>query len=151
MIRWFLSAEAGVIKSESDEVPDTFKVPDDFAFEQATPEFKLKVFKKTLEEIIRKLEEHDDYETFPLASLSAIKRGLNDTRKGFYALLDSRGVPAEITQKIEEVLPFIRKAQAFALEATTLLEEKGKRHEYYDAILSCYDEMFQIKKLLRVW
>jgi hypothetical protein len=150
MKRWAHSVEAGVTKPDSDKVPDAYKLPDDFDFEQAKPEFKLIVFKKTLEEIFRILYEHDDYEIFPPASLSRIKRGLIDTRKGFYALLGLR-IPKEVDTKIKEVLPLVRQAESIALEASTLLDEKGKRREYYQAISDCYDEMFQIKELLKTW
>jgi hypothetical protein len=144
------------LKENGVSITDSQQIPADFDFQKVSIvftvsiDFKLKVFKKTLEEIIRKLEEHDDYQSFPEESLSTIKRGLDDTRKGLYAILESK-IHKDIQTRINEVLPFLRHAESFALEATTLLKDKGKGHEYYDAILSCYDEMFQIKLLLRTW
>ncbi|HLH61184.1 MAG TPA: hypothetical protein VKV20_05820 [Ktedonobacteraceae bacterium] len=119
--------------------------PKQFNFEKAPSDFKRKVYKKVLEEIIRKLDEHDDLHIFPRDSLVAIRQGLTDTRRIFSSLLASK-ILDDHKREINEILPFLNKALAKTYEAITLLEEREiRRSDYYLALLECQDQLFQIK------
>jgi hypothetical protein len=150
IIRQALAAEDGVTVSESGEVPNTFEVPDTFDFKKAPTKFKLIVFKKTLEEIIRIFEENKDYQKLPQTSVLAIKDGLIDTNEGFFELLENR-ISIDAEAEIKKVQPFLMDALTFAYDATSLLEDQGRRSEYYGALLKCRQQISQIKLLLKAW
>lgn len=151
-----LAAEPGESASATGKATDVSQVLETFDIEQMDPVFRQKVFKRTLDEIINKFERTKDPQALPIATVKDIKDGLNNTSSGFYTLLeDSRTSPAAI-KELNAVFPKLLEAQTNMLEATTLLDEqedeqKGKRHDYYAALLKCRHEMFAIKRLLKAW
>lgn len=108
-------------------------------FQAATDEFKLMIYKLTLQEIFDSLG--IDLQMLARKYLEDLKEGLRETINGVYIL---RTRPIVNYIDIIEIMPRLMEANANLLTATTMLEDgKHKDFHYYMAVQTCRDRIFE--------
>lgn len=108
-------------------------------FHAAPDEFKLMVYRLTLQEIFSSLGY--DLQTVAQKYLEDLKSGLNETLNGFYYL---RTRPIVNYIDIIQITSKLIEANANLLWATTMLENgKEKNVDYYMALQTCRERIFE--------
>jgi len=107
---------------------------------------KFKIYKLTFDAIDKELKVNPRVLT--KEALLEIDEALNDMRNGFHELLFSDDISEESAEDIKLITPLRNEAQASLGEALATLEQEGKTRKYFEALMSCHDQIILIKHQL---